>query len=699
MRVLLINPPYTAEDRYGKDLGKFGPLNEPLGLAYLAANLERGGHVVTILDAPALDLTSVGICKSIEAESYDLIGVTMLTPMYSRSVEVVRAVKKAFPELTIVVGGPHPTILPRETLIENKEIDFAVIGEGEVVFLNFVNALENNENTEDIPGIAYRKNNTVIVNQPPDMIAHLDDLPIPARHLLPMHAYHMTESRTQSEHAFTVSVSRGCPFNCAFCCRIIFGRKVRHHSVDRIIDEINILVNDYGAREINLEADTLTVNKHFINSLCERIIDSGLSKKITWTCESRIDTVNEDILKKMKEAGCWEISYGVETGSQRLLDFIHKDISLGQIEKTFAITKRIGISIRAFYMLGIPTETREESLKTISFAKELDARWSQFTVFTPFPGTELYDLVVKEGALKSQDWADYKTHGGWTRGGLAYVPKGRSIEEMKKLQKQAYRAVYLRPRVFIRFLRDINSMKKIKEYVIGFWVLLKTMIPSRNSNSRVVRINREDLKRFAEDVYVDSPVYFSPNRLVRFINWKKLDTVLSLLLPQERHRALDFGCGNGVMLPTLSGIFDTVVGIDLHTSAASRVIHRYSLNNVSLIRTNGMKLPFKDDTFYTVLTTSVLEHFTDLEEVVAEIARIIKPGGSLLFLSPTENIFYRFGRLLFGFKKPEDHYYSAKEIKVILKKFFYVEVEKHFPVNFLPFISMYRLGRFRMKRL
>ena len=694
MRVLLVNPPYTAEDRYGKDLGKFGPLNEPLGLAYLAANLERGGHEVSILDAPALDLTSTGICKSIEAESYDLIGVTMLTPMYRRSIEVVRAIKKAFPKLPIVVGGPHPTILPEETLIENKEIDFAVIGEGEIVFLNFVNALEKGEDTEGIPGIAYRKNDSVVVNKPPEMIAHLDDLPIPARHLLPMHAYHMTESRTQAEHAFTVSVSRGCPFNCAFCCRIIFGRKVRHHSVDRIIDEITTLVNDYGAKEINLEADTLTVNKHFINSLCEKIIASGLSKKITWTCESRIDTINKDMLKKMREAGCWEISYGVETGSQRLLDLIHKDISLEQIEKTFAITKRIGIDIRAFYMLGIPTETREESLKTIAFAKKLDARWSQFTVFTPFPGTELYDMVVKEGALKSHNWADYKTHGGWTKGGLAYVPRGRSVEEMKKLQKQAYRAVYLRPRVFLRFLRDINSIKKIKEYSIGFWVLLKTMLPSRD-RLKAVRIKNEDLERFAQDVYVDSPVYFSPNRLVRFINWKKLDSVLSLLPQQERRSALDFGCGNGVMLPTLSGIFDTVIGIDIHTTAASRVIHEYSLSNVFLIRTNGLKLPFKDETFHTVVATSVLEHFTDLEKVVAEIARIIKPGGSLLFLSPTENMVYRFGRLLFGFKKPEDHYYSAREIELVLKTHLTDEVKRYFPIGFLPFFSAYRIGRFR----
>jgi len=694
MRVLLINPPYTTEDRYGKDLGRFGPLNEPLGLAYLAANLEQGGHEVSISDAPALDLTSMGICRLVEEKAYDLIGVTMLTPMYIRSIEVVKAIKHAFPEIIIVVGGPHPTILPRETLIENKEIDFAVIGEGEVILLNLVDALEKGGNTDDIPGVAYRKDDTVGINQPTEMITNLDDLPIPARHLLPMDAYHMTKSRSQSEHSFTVSVARGCPFNCAFCCRI-FGRRVRHHSVERIIEEIDILVDNYGAREINLEADTLTINKHFITSLCDGIIHSGLSKNISWTCESRIDTINEDVLKKMKEAGCWQISYGVETGSQRLLDLIHKDISLEQIERSFALTKRIGISIRAFFMLGIPTETRQESLKTISFAKKLDARWSQFTICTPFPGTELYDLVLKEGALKSKSWADYKTHGGWTEGSLAYVPKGRSMEEMKRLQKRAYRAVYLRPRVFVRFFRDIDSIEKIQEYAVGFWVLLKTAFPSRNKRSRVIRIDRNDLERFARDVYVDSPVYFSSNRLVRFINWKKLDFAVSLLLLEERNGILDFGCGNGVMLPTLSGIFDTVVGIDLHTTAASRMKHEYGLSNVFLVAANGMRLPFKDDSFNAVLATSTLEHFKDLDEAVAEIARITKQDGFLLFLSPTENVFYRFGRWLFGYKKPEDHYYSPGEIESVLKKRFASEVERHFPIGFLPFISMYRIGRFR----
>ncbi|MBW2310078.1 MAG: cobalamin-dependent protein [Deltaproteobacteria bacterium] len=696
MRVLLINPPYTTEDRYGKDLGKFGPLNEPLGLAYLAANLERGGHEVAILDAPALNLTSSDICQYMEGRPYDLIGVTMLTPMYNRSVEVVRALRHAFPGITIVVGGPHPTILPRETLLDNKEIDFVVIGEGEVVFLDLVNALDRAASTDDIPGIGYRKNGTVIINQPPAMISNLDDLPIPARHLLPMNAYHMTKSRTKSEHAFTVSVARGCPFNCAFCCRI-FGRKVRHHSVERIVQEISILVDEFRAKEINLEADTLTLNKHFVRSLCDELVRSGLSKKIAWTCESRIDTVNEEILRKMRAAGCWQVSYGVETGSQRLLDLIHKDTTLEQVEETFKITKRVGISIRAFFMLGIPTETRQESLKTISFAKKLDARWSQFTVCTPFPGTELYDLALRDGGLQSQQWADYKTHGGWTDGSLAYVPKGRSVEEMKRFQKRAYRAVYLRPRVFIRFLRDIDSMKKVEEYAAGLLVLIKTAFPSRPNIPKVIKADRDDLERFARGVYVDSPVYFNANPLVRFLNWKKLDAVVSLLVSHRRGRILDFGCGNGVMLPTLAGIFDTVVGVDLYPAAASRMKQEYGLHNAMLVKADGTKLPLKDGSFDAVLATSVLEHFRDIEKAIAEIARVTKKGGCLLFLSPTENRFYRLGRWLFRYKKPEDHYHAAKEIEAILETFFVVEARRDFPFNLFSFLSIYRLGRFRLQ--
>lgn len=696
MRVLLINPPYSTEDRYGKDLGKFGPMNEPLGLAYLAANLEREGYQAAILDAPALGLTSGGICRTVKEGDYDLVGVTMLTPMYERSLEVIRAVRETFPGVPIVVGGPHPTILPEETLRDNPEIDYVVIGEGEVVLPELVRALEEGSGPDRVPGLGFRTGGGVVINPPPKMIVDLDHLPIPARHLLPMEAYHMTRSRTRSGHAFTVSVARGCPFNCAFCCRI-FGRRVRHHSPERIEEEIRLLVERYGAEEINLEADTLTMDRRFVSALCDRLIGSGLSEKVAWTCESRVDTVTEGMLREMKAAGCWQISYGVETGSQRLLDLIHKDITLERIRETFALTKRVGITIRAFYMLGLPTETREESLATIAFAKELDAGWSQFTLFTPFPGTELYDMAVREGGLTSRNWADYKTHGGWTEGNLAYVPRGRSREEMKGLQKRAYSAVYLRPKVILRFLRDIDSPRKIREYVTGFWVLLKNLLFLRGRPSRVVRVDRKTLKMQARGVYVDSPVYFSGNPVLRSLNWRKLDSAQSMIPEGVKGRVLDFGCGNGVMLPTLAARFDHVTGIDLHTSAASRLRHELDLGNVSLVTADGLGLPFGEGSFDGVVAFSSLEHFRDVRKAAAEIARVIKPGGAFLFLSPSENLFYRFGRVLFGFKRPEDHYHTADEIMEVLKGFFSVDQERDYPLKGLRFLSVYHIGRLRKR--
>lgn len=453
MKVLLINPPYSNEQRYGKDMARFGPCNEPLGLAYLAGALEKAGHEVKIWDGMINPHPPWGRLGSAQ-----LIGITMLTPTYTIAHKLIKTIRKYRFTAPIVVGGPHPTILPRETLRDIPEIDYIIVGEGEQRLLELVKDLPDNKFPWRI--LAGRS------------LQHLDTLPLPARHLLPMHLYKMTRSRRQSDHAYTVIVARGCPYRCAFCCRI-HGRKVRYHSVERVIEEINILVEEYSASEINLEADTITHNREFIAALCSKLIDHGLDRKIKWTCESRVDTVNEEMLAHMKRAGCWQISYGVESGSQRLLDFIKKGIRLQQVEEAFRITKKIGINIRAFFMLGIPTETKEESLETINFAKKLDAGWSQFTLCVPFPGTELYRWCQANGEALSSNWADYKTHGGWADGQLCYVPKGRSEEEMKALQRIAYRKVYMRPRVVWKMLKGVRSWGQVKEYLMGFWMLIK----------------------------------------------------------------------------------------------------------------------------------------------------------------------------------------------------------------------------------
>ena len=694
MKILLINPPYSAEERYGKDLGRFGPLNEPLGLAYIAANLEKAGHEVAILDAPALGIGSSEIPPLMAGRGYGIVGVTMLTPMYARSIEVVRVIRGASPDCAIVVGGAHPTILPRETLLENPEIDFAVMGEGERVMVSLARAMEQGRGWSDIPGIAYREGGEIRVHPPQSPVADLDDLPMPARHLLPMDSYRMTRSRSRSSHAYTVSVARGCPFECGFCCRI-FGRKVRHHSVARILEEIRLLVESYGAKEINLEADTLTLNKAFLFSLCEGLIASGLSKRIVWTCESRVDTVNPELLKKMKEAGCWQISYGVETGTQRLLEIIQKGITLEQIEKTFRITKKVGISIRAFYMLGLPTETREESLRTISFARKLDAGWSQFTLFTPFPGTVLYDLALREGGLQSRNWSDYKTHGGWTSGAIAYVTRGRTLAEMKALQKKAYRAVYLRPRVFLRFLRKADSWSKWKVYGTGLLVLVKSALPGDNvQRASAIRVDKETLRTLAQDAYVDSPVYFARNPLVRSIQWRKLDAAISLAPSDPSLKVLDFCCGNGVLLPTLARRYPKAVAFDLHTTAAARLKGQMRLPT-GLLRADGTRLPFKSGSFDLIFALSALEHFRGLDEPLSEIQRVLRPGGRLVFLSPTENLLYRMGRRVLGYNRPEDHHHTAAAVEERLCRFLQRDSAGSWPA--VSALSMYRVVLFRKR--
>jgi SAM-dependent methyltransferase len=439
-----------------------------------------------------------------------------------------------------------------------------------------------------------------------------------------MDRYRMTRSRTQGEHVYTVIVARGCPFKCGFCSRI-HGKAVRFHSVDRVLQEVELLIRDYGATEINFEADTITMSKRWMTQFCVAMTRTALNEKIRWTCESRVDTVTESMLEDMRRAGCWQISYGVETGSQRLLDLIQKGTRIKQIERTFAMTKNVGISIRAFYMLGLPTETAEETQQTIDFAKKLDADWSQFTLYTPFPGTDLWDLAQQESPI-SKNWSDFRTHAGWTDHKPAWVPKGRTA-------------------------------------------------------------------------YVDSPVYFDAIWPVRELNWRKLGALLAMTNGEKKllsGTALDLACGNGVLLPSLSRMFNRVIGIDLHPEAAQELVASQGLRNVEVLEGNAYYLyylPILQESVDVVFATSCLEHFQHLGNAVSELKRVLKPNGKIFYLSPTENNLYRLGRAMLGYTKPSDHYWSGQEIHENLDCNFNTEKAKGYPA----FMPIYTMGKYAKK--
>lgn len=474
--VVLINPPLSLEERYGKDMMQFGAVTEPLGIAYIAGYLESQKIPVRIIDGPALNLSIKAVVEDIVDNKEAVIGITMLTPAFGIVQNLCNTIKKTYADSIIVLGGPHCTALPEKTLEDIEGADIVCIGEGELAMEAIVRS-EDDSDFDQIQGICFRRNGKLIRTEKRPYIKNLDIIPPPSRHLLPMEKYHLTASRVSGgAYCPTIIVARGCPFACTYCSRI-FGRTFRAHSIKRIIAEIEALIEEYKITQINIEADTLTVNKKFLNSLCNELINSGINEKIKWTCESRVDTVDEDALRLMKRAGCWQISYGVETGSQRLLDLINKSVSLKQIEDVFRLTQKVGITIRGFFMLGLPTETKSESLATIDFAKKIDPLWAQFTITIPYPGTKMFNDLDKAGEIRTYDWTKYNTWSGWKGGDeIPFVPKGRTVEELVQLQKQALRKFYIRPRVIFRFLKTIQSFSDIKKYLLGFWVLMKNSL-------------------------------------------------------------------------------------------------------------------------------------------------------------------------------------------------------------------------------
>lgn len=473
MKLTLIQPFLSLEDRYGKNLGKVGPTCEPMGLAYLAAAIRESGLAeVEIIDAAALNYTKTDLENHLKRSKSEIIGLSILTPMYLRAKETIQIVKDILPHAKIVVGGPHVTVFPKITLEENKDIDVAVFGEAEKTIVELLSAFADNKGFSGIKGIAYRNSSEIKINEPRQIEHNIDLIPLPARDLLPMERYRPAPTYFKKLPSYLILSSRGCPFNCAYCSKVS-GKVYRAHSVSRVIQEMEILINDYNAKDIIFRDDTFTVNRAHTVELCNEIIARGLNKKVHWSCMTRVNLVDKEILMLMKKAGCWSIHFGVESGSQRLLNLIEKGITIEQIRKAFKWTRGAGIETKAFFMLGLPTETREESMQTIMFSKELEPDWVQFTITVPYPGTKLYDIALKDKTLKSFKWEDYQTWAGWSDKELVYVTEGRTADELKELQRYAMRSFYLRPKFIFGQIRQMN-LSRIGIYFNGFLALAKS---------------------------------------------------------------------------------------------------------------------------------------------------------------------------------------------------------------------------------
>ena len=372
---------------------------------------------------------------------------------------MARACKAASPSSLVTLGGVHPTVLPEETLAA-EGVDYVIKGEGEFTYLELVTGRPE----EEIEGLSFKRNGRPYHNPPRPPIQDINSLPFPAFHLMPIDKYHPTIGTYRQLPAMGVIGSRGCPFDCTYCASPAFwGRKVRLRSAQNIFAEISTLVKNYGVKEIQLLDDTFTASKNRVKELCNLLL--GADFRISWSCNSRVDTIDADVLQMMKASGCHSITYGIESADEQMLKTIRKRISLEQARTAIALTKKYGITCRTSFMFGNPGETRETMEKSVRFARETLPDFVYINILRPYPGTEVYDWARKEGHLMREDWYMNPTEA------VMKLPN-ISREELMMAQKKAMKSFYLSPRyIFSRSLR-IRSWGDLKMYVKGFMALL-----------------------------------------------------------------------------------------------------------------------------------------------------------------------------------------------------------------------------------
>lgn len=468
MKILLINPP-----RFNEIIGNNPSIieeergyNPPLGLLYIASYIqEHTDHEISIIDSQVERLDYQSLKTRIVSEQPDIVGITVMTMTLIDVVKTCRIVKEVDKKIRIVLGGPHVNLFPNET-IKIESVDYLVLGEGEEVFNDLVEAINLNSEMEKIPGIVFKKNEEVVNTGARSHISNLDNLPFPARHLVPYEKY--SSLLFKGKVVTTIITSRGCPFRCSFCDRPHLGKVFRARSAQNVVDELEACVQ-LGIHEFLFYDDTFTVNKKRVIDICNEIIKRRLN--ISWDIRSRVDTVDEEIIMHLKKAGCQGIHYGIEAGTEKVLKILNKGITIGHAEQIFNLTRKYKMPILAYFMIGNPRETLDDIHTTFRVMKSLKPDYVHMTILTPFPGTKIYHDGLEEGIIKKDYWMEFAAN-----------PKSDFVpphwdelfnkDELNELLIEGYKSFYLRPTYILKRLVSLRSLEEFKKKAVaGFKVI------------------------------------------------------------------------------------------------------------------------------------------------------------------------------------------------------------------------------------
>ena len=480
----------------GKRYGRIA-FGQAMGILYLVSTLRTrypGKYQFQIFRQALYEDSINYLRKRFQKFDPEMVGFSTVTMEAKQMEQIARMVKKEKPNCITVLGGPHASFFYKQAL-ETGVIDYVVIGEGEETFPELLETLERDEPVDKVKGIAFIRDGEVILTEPRPFIKDLDSIPFPAWDLVEFKKYAREPSMNGYSHSRPWSMlitTRGCPFKCAYCHNI-FGKKVRKRSVENVIEEIELLVNRYGIKELHIIDDIFNMDLPRAKQICDEIVNRRIKVKIAFPNGLRADMMDRELIQKLKKAGCYSMTYAIETASPRIQKLIHKNLNLEKAKQVIEWTYQEGIIPQAFIMLGFPTETTEEIEATIRYALNSKLIRCWFFTVVIYPGAELYKIAQEsypEVEFSNYDWFDF-----WYWSKNSFYTQFTGIN-LSKIQRRAYRRFYLRPRAILRiiwwFPKNITFLWAIWwgiratlpgiEKLEDFWVALKNRFKTRLEN-------------------------------------------------------------------------------------------------------------------------------------------------------------------------------------------------------------------------
>lgn len=644
MSVLLIEPPPLQEYGNLRSKGSFGNLKTdirwtPIDLIVIAGFLRKHYLEVSIIDACGERINKEQLQKRFHNHNIKLIILNTSTTTIYQDIKIAEMAKTFYKDALVGLIGVHVMALPEETLHLSKSIDFVVYSEPEPPIMKLAKTLDMTKTL----GIAYRSADGIVKNPASSPVENLDDLGIPAHDLVPFDLYR--EPQMKRSPMSVTMISRGCVNRCSFCSSNFFNH-YRVRSIDNVLKELEWISKVLRIKELKFIDDGINYKRHWLKELLGNMIERNID--ITWNANVRADYLDYELAVLMKRAGCHTLNIGIESGDETILDNVNKNLKIDLIKSKVQQIKEAGLEWQAYFMLGLPGETKESMRKTLELALQLDPDLVTFNIATPHPGTAFFNLLKENRFLKDVDWNSYDTNSQ-----PVYNYPHLSSKEIYAFSLKANRRFYYRPKYIVRRIKRIRSLKELDNVLKNFYAFSKNFIIKSN-----FRLAFSSLKDKLRSLWCNSKIFnnFWTYRLGKFVfsfnYWIAQQRLLKSILKSlgEDSVILEIGSGTCENIK-LYGSRRSVLS-DINYDYLSSAKRYYSAYKSVFFCQDGCHLSFKDKAFDLVVITGLFHHISDNDSrrIVTEAKRVLKKSSQLLIIDaivPTSfGIFNIFGKIL-----------------------------------------------------